>query len=295
MVPSTSPETVSLLSKIQQQLLERVTDSPTLYAFLRAQNQTATHYMIGLNILSNWQEFLIASTVNDDDIAVHTWTHPYMTTLSNADVLSQLAWTMQIIYDSTGGRVPRFWRPPYGDIDTRVSAIASAVLGITAVLWNQDTEDWSVGSPGGTTLPAIQTNMQTWLTGSKTPGLIILEHELNNNTIGAFMAAWPLAHQNNWTTVSQARLNASAGPEQDGRETDAAFNSLIPASSSAAAPSAASASAASASASASAASASASASAAAKAGDTASAAAQTAAPAFLGLLAAAAVAALAVA
>lgn len=36
-----------------------------------------------------------------------------MTTLSDAQVLGELGWTMQIIHDLSGGYVPRFWRPPY--------------------------------------------------------------------------------------------------------------------------------------------------------------------------------------
>ena len=72
------------------------------------------------------------------DIAVHTWTHPYMTTLTDSQVLAELGWTMQIIHDSSGGRVPRFWRPPYGDTDARVTAIASAVFGLTTVIWNHE-------------------------------------------------------------------------------------------------------------------------------------------------------------
>ena len=61
-----------------------------------------------------------------------------MTTLSNEDVVAQLAWTMELIHNSTGGRVPRFWRPPFGDTDVRVSAIATEVLGLTTVVWNQE-------------------------------------------------------------------------------------------------------------------------------------------------------------
>jgi len=34
---------------------------------------------------------------------------------------------MELIHNSTGGRVPRFWRPPYGDSDNRVTAIAKEV------------------------------------------------------------------------------------------------------------------------------------------------------------------------
>lgn len=93
--------------------------------------------MIGLNILNNPDIFSQAYD-NGDDIAVHTWTHPYMTTLSNEAVVAELGWTMQIIHDSTGGRVPRFWRPPYGDADERIRAIAKNVFSLTMIIWNQE-------------------------------------------------------------------------------------------------------------------------------------------------------------
>ncbi len=61
-----------------------------------------------------------------------------MTTLSNADVVAQLGWTLQVIYNSTGGRLARYWRPPYGDTDVRVVAIAKEVFGLTAIVWNHE-------------------------------------------------------------------------------------------------------------------------------------------------------------
>lgn len=67
-----------------------------------------------------------------------------MTTLSSEDVVAQLAWSMELIHNSTGGRVPRFWRPPYGDTDARVSAIAKEVLGLTTIVWNKE---WVLASP----------------------------------------------------------------------------------------------------------------------------------------------------
>ena len=73
-----------------------------------------------------------------DDIAVHTWTHPYMTTLSNLELVGEFGWTMEIIHNSTGGRLPKYWRPPYGDSDNRVRAIAKEVFGLTTVIWNQE-------------------------------------------------------------------------------------------------------------------------------------------------------------
>ena len=73
-----------------------------------------------------------------DDIAVHTWTHPYMTTLSNLEIVSELGWTIEIIHDLTGGRIPVYWRPPFGDADNRVIAIAKEVFGLTTVIWNRE-------------------------------------------------------------------------------------------------------------------------------------------------------------
>lgn len=175
--------------------------------------------MIGSAILFNPSAFEQAFNVLGGDIAVHTWTHPHMTMLDNNHVLAELAWTMQIIYDSTGGKLPRFWRPPYGDIDTRVSSIASEVLGLTAILWNQDTEDWSMAT-GGTTRDKIEKNMQTWLSGPKSPGLIILEHELTNDTVQAFIEAFPFAQQNNWTMVSQAQMDPDLDVYQDDDDDD---------------------------------------------------------------------------
>ncbi|KAI0053654.1 carbohydrate esterase family 4 protein, partial [Auriscalpium vulgare] len=188
--------------------------SDPLYAFLKQNNVQATHFFIGVNIVSNWKEFNTALQ-NGDDIAVHTWTHPHMTSLSSLDVLAQLAWTMQIIHDSSGGRVPRFWRPPTGDTDARVSAIAKHVLGLTTIVWNQDTEDWSLGQPGGTTPQAIATNLQKWYTGPKSPGLIILEHELSNGSVQAFINAFPLIAQNGWKTMSLAEIDGLNAPYQN--------------------------------------------------------------------------------
>ncbi|KAK0468364.1 carbohydrate esterase family 4 protein [Desarmillaria tabescens] len=189
-----------------------------LATFLQAQNQSATHFMIGVNILNNANQFLAAYDIGGD-IAVHTYTHPYMTTLSNLQIVAELGWTMEIIHNSTGGRVPRFWRPPYGDSDNRVRAIALEVFGLECIIWNQDTDDWSMAT-GGTTMQAISDNMNKWLTGPKTPGLIILEHELTNDTVQAFINAYPTMKSNGWNTTSVSRLVDNDSPYQNSDGTD---------------------------------------------------------------------------
>ncbi|KIJ20540.1 carbohydrate esterase family 4 protein [Paxillus involutus ATCC 200175] len=182
--------------------------SSALYDFLAKNNQKATHFFIGQNMLQNPTQLNTAINVNYDDIAVHTWTHPYMTTKTNVDVLAELGWTMWLIHNSTGGRLPRFWRPPYGDSDMRVRAIAEEVFGLVTVIWKQDTDDWSLTEvPPGTTAEAIASQMQTWLTGPKSPGLIILEHELSDMSVQTFMDAYPVMVSNGWTRVSLAQMD----------------------------------------------------------------------------------------
>ncbi|KAF8505848.1 glycoside hydrolase/deacetylase [Russula emetica] len=197
-------------------------DGPTygsakLYKFLQEKKLKSTHFFIGKNILANPHLFLTAFDVLKDDIAVHTWSHLYSTTLSNQEIFAELAFTMKIIHESTGGRLPRFWRPPYGDTDRRVHAIAR-LLGLTAIVWNHDTNDWQL-STGGTTQDQISSNMKKWLEGSKTPGLIILEHELTNDTAQAFINNYYLIPSNNWKAVSAAEMDGLNKPYQNAEGT----------------------------------------------------------------------------
>lgn len=198
----------------------------TLYTFLRQNQVKATHFFIGINILNNWNQFNTAFQTNQDDIAVHTWTHPHMTALSNADVVAQLGWTLQVIYNSTGGRLARYWRPPYGDTDLRVTAIAKEVFGLTTVIWNRDTGDWQLGLNGGPTPQGIQNNMQQWLSGSQNPGLVILEHELSAGSVQAFITAFPLFKQYNWNLKSLATIEGLT-PYQNAPD-DTSTPTLVP-------------------------------------------------------------------
>lgn len=63
---------------------------------------------------------------------------------------------------------------------------------------------------GGTTPQAINASMTKWLNGPKSPGLMILEHELTNGTVQAFMDAHPVMIQTGWKLESAADLNGSS-------------------------------------------------------------------------------------
>jgi len=166
--------------------------TPQLVDFLGTNSLTTSFFMIGTNILYYPTQFLAAFNAGHH-IGVHTWTHPYMTTLSNLDVLAQLGWTMQLIHNSTGGRVPRYWRPPYGDSDLRVRSIALEVFGLETVIWNSDSSDWSANSP-----QQVVDTITGYITGPKTPGLVLLEHTNSAITVGGFMTVYPAIIANGW-------------------------------------------------------------------------------------------------
>ncbi|OBZ76598.1 Chitin deacetylase [Grifola frondosa] len=189
--------------------------SVPLYNFLQQHNMPATHFMIGTNILQYPTEFLFAFETLQNDICVHTWTHPYMTTLSNLQVLGELGWTMQIIHNSTGGRIPKYWRPPYGDSDVRTRAIAHEVFGLTTV--HRGLEHRRVWRHHDRQSSGKHEDVAN---GSQVPGLIILEHELTNATVQNFIEAFPMIGQNGWEIVSVAQLNGSAAYQNSANSTD---------------------------------------------------------------------------
>ncbi|WVF68953.1 hypothetical protein IAT40_003727 [Kwoniella sp. CBS 6097] len=173
--------------------------SPDLYAFLAENNiaSAATHFMIGGNIVYD-PKTMQAAANGGGHIAVHTWSHPYMTTLSNEDVLSELGWTMQIISDLNGGRIPKYWRPPFGDVDNRVRAIAKGVFGLETVPWNTDSADWAIGSNPQYTRESVEAQLTTWLQGDKKNGLLLLEHEIKDTETQVFKDIFPKIGANGW-------------------------------------------------------------------------------------------------
>jgi chitin deacetylase len=143
-----------------------------------------------------------------DDIAVHTWSHRHTSTLNNEQILAELGWCIQIIHDSTGGRIPAFWRPPYGDADNRVRAIAKLIFGLTTVIWNYDSDDWNIGA-SGITLQSVEDGMVKALSGPKSPGLLMLEHEISADDVTNFIDSYPLMVSNNWPVKSVPELTGA--------------------------------------------------------------------------------------
>ncbi|KAK4046410.1 transcription factor IIF subunit tfg1 [Microbotryomycetes sp. JL201] len=190
--------------------------SPALYDFLSTRNLKLSHFVIGGNVLAYPEEFE-ALVDYGGHIGVHTKssalsTRPspdrsrldssQLTTLSDEQIVGELGWTMQIIYDKSG-QVPAFWRPPYGDIDNRVRHVEMR----STVLWNFDTNDWCLTEGGGSDCSApgepqtdsdLEESIVDKADGPKTPGMIVLEHERTERSIEAFESTLQTVEAYGW-------------------------------------------------------------------------------------------------
>jgi peptidoglycan/xylan/chitin deacetylase (PgdA/CDA1 family) len=66
----------------------------------------------------------------------HTWSHPDLTTLADADVAAEIARNRDFLQNTFGAGGTPFFRPPYGAHDERIDRIAADQGHPTVVMWN---------------------------------------------------------------------------------------------------------------------------------------------------------------
>lgn len=108
--------------------------SPNLLQYLDQNQLKTTFFAVGSRCLS-YPALLQEEYMGQHQIAVHTWSHPQMTTLTNDEIIAELGWSKKIIKDVLGV-TPSYWRPPFGDVDNRVRAIAKA-MNLATVIWTR--------------------------------------------------------------------------------------------------------------------------------------------------------------
>jgi peptidoglycan/xylan/chitin deacetylase (PgdA/CDA1 family) len=162
------------------------------YDFLESQNQKATMFYIGSNV-ADWPYEAQRGIDDGHEICVHTWSHRYMTAFASEDAFAELYYTIKMIKLVTGV-TPTCWRPPYGDVDDRIRAIANA-LGLQTIIWKFDSNDWRVGI-NNITAADVDTDYQLFINNEtagnfNSAGAIMLTHELNNFTMSEAVKWYP--------------------------------------------------------------------------------------------------------
>ncbi|MFD3373965.1 MULTISPECIES: polysaccharide deacetylase family protein [unclassified Streptomyces] len=103
----------------------------------------------------------------------HSYTHPHLPQLGQAQIDSEISRTQQAIA-AAGGGTPKLFRPPYGETNSTVKAV-EAKYGLTEVIWDVDSQDWN----GAGTDAIVQA------AGRLGNGQIILMHDWSANTRAA--------------------------------------------------------------------------------------------------------------
>ncbi|KAF7297161.1 NodB-like proteiny domain-containing protein [Mycena indigotica] len=159
-----------------------------LLTYLHDKNISATFFVVGSRVIS-YPDILINEYMAGHEIAVHTWSHPHLTALTNEQIVAELGWTRHAI-KSVLGVTPTTMRPPYGDIDDRVRMISLA-MGLVPIIWTRtpsgasfDTFDWRVagGVVDGTTSFNTFQNILSNATTLDT-GFCVLQHDLYEITV----------------------------------------------------------------------------------------------------------------
>ncbi|KAI8832354.1 hypothetical protein BC829DRAFT_93434 [Chytridium lagenaria] len=182
-----------------------------LLDFLRLRDVKATFFVVGSSVVNQegGMEALRRAYQDGHQIGYHAWTHRPSSTLTNDELVSEIVWTAVAIYRAIG-LVPRYYRPPYGDIDDRVRNLLLA-MGLRPVLWNVDSNDSRLPDNGDFVRNVANTFRQTirdgrqhgteWLPADPSfPGFISLEHDIRLNQVEAAKTVIPMVQEANFNT-----------------------------------------------------------------------------------------------
>ncbi|MGW6542428.1 polysaccharide deacetylase family protein [Streptomyces massasporeus] len=139
---------------------------------LRHNGLRATMFNQGQNAAAN-PSLVRAQVTAGMWVANHSYTHPHLTRLSQAQIDSEISRTQQAVANAGGG-TPKLFRPPYGETNATVKSVA-ARYGLTEIIWHVDSQDWN----GASTDAIVQSVARL------TAGQVILMHDWPANTLAA--------------------------------------------------------------------------------------------------------------
>ena len=140
------------------------TYTPQVLDILKKYGIKATFFQVGQSI-TYWPEVSRRVVQEGHRLANHSWNHPQLTHLSDAEIRSQIQRTQDQIAKVGGSSI--CVRPPYGDQNQRVR---NDIAGFNAstIMWNTDPGDWQ-GFSASTIVSRTLSQIQ--------PGSIIVLHD----------------------------------------------------------------------------------------------------------------------
>ncbi|MFP5207188.1 MAG: polysaccharide deacetylase family protein [Acidobacteriota bacterium] len=114
--------------------------TPRLLELLAAHEVRATFFLLGSRAQAQ-PELVRRIAAAGHLVGNHSWSHPNLALIRRARIRKELSSTRDLLEQIAGAPV-RFFRPPFGARRPASLAVARD-LGMTPVLWNAMTSDWS--------------------------------------------------------------------------------------------------------------------------------------------------------
>ncbi|KAG0224763.1 chitin deacetylase [Actinomortierella wolfii] len=191
-----------------------------LLKYLKERQFSATFFLVGSRVLEN-PDILKEQIEQGHHLAMHTWSHQGLTTLTNHEIVAEVKWTEKVIQDVTGLKM-KYIRPPFGDMDDRVRAVLRE-MGYKVVIWSQgwDSHDWKVMQHVAKVSEVVNdfTSALNNLQLVKSPtgvvgGPITLEHDMTSGSIELAMKMIPMGEARGLKPMSLAKCFRDETPYQ---------------------------------------------------------------------------------
>lgn len=176
---------------------------------LQKYNAHATFFMQGVNIPGH--EDVVAKMAEAGcELGNHSYSHPELPKLSDADMRAQIENTNELIEKACGQRAT-VMRPPYGAVNDALKKNA----GMPLVLWNVDTQDWKTRDAKATVDAVLKT---------ADDGDIVLLHDVHSSSVDAALALIPKLADAGYQLVTVSEMADARGIQLQSGGVYAHFN-----------------------------------------------------------------------
>lgn len=139
---------------------------PKILEIAKKHNVKVTFFVTG-KFIEKYPKATKQIALDGHEIFNHTYSHPYLTKISDEQIIEEFAKTEKIINDLTDKSTKPYFRPPYGDRNKHVIDFAAS-LGYQSVYWTLDALDWMPDKTAEFVKTRIESNLKN--------GAIILMH-----------------------------------------------------------------------------------------------------------------------
>lgn len=173
--------------------------TPRILDILAKYDAHATFFVLGTQAEA-YPEILKRAVSEGHEIGNHSWSHPYLSKLSQGQIKEQLRKTDELVAGATGV-APGLVRPPYGEVNEAIKASINKPI----IKWSVDTRDWESRNPN-----AIMAKVQSQVKD----GAIILMHDTYSTTAESLDRVLKWLYEEGYEVVTVSELlGFSTNPE----------------------------------------------------------------------------------